>query len=160
GRVILWNDALEQIVGCPRSRALGSTLASAVPAVANSELNRAVDEALANRGARTLVVSLRSGADARTMAVKLLPVDGGVTLGGHDVAGRASAERAVKRSERRLALAAEGANDGWWEWDLRAQELYVSGRWRSLLGTLAPSGIARPEEWTGRIHAEDASAFQ
>jgi len=160
GRVILWNDALEQLVGCPRGRALGSTLASAVPAVANTELNRAVDEALANRTARTLVVSLRSGADARIVDVKLLPVDGGLTLVWHDATARANAERAVKRSERRLALAAEGANDGWWEWDLRAQELFVSSRWRALLGSPAPAGTARPDEFTGRIHPEDAAAFQ
>ena len=52
-------------------------------------------------------------------AGQILPVAGGVTLLWHDVTERTRAEQALKRSEERLALAAEGANDGLWEWDLR-----------------------------------------
>src|SRR5438128_1268220 len=55
GRVILWNDALEQVVGCPRDRALGSPVLQAVPALANTELRRAIDEATASQSARKVV---------------------------------------------------------------------------------------------------------
>jgi diguanylate cyclase (GGDEF)-like protein/PAS domain S-box-containing protein len=161
GRVILWNDAIERIVRCPRDRALGSTLAQAAPALARTEVTRAVDEALANRTGRTLVVSLRSGgADERVVDVQLLPVDGGVALVWQDATVRALAERALKRSERRLALAAEGANDGWWELDLRTRELYVSSRWRQMMGSQVPAGVVRPEEWTGRVHPEDVGPLK
>jgi diguanylate cyclase (GGDEF)-like protein/PAS domain S-box-containing protein len=78
-----------------------------------------------------------------------------VTLLWHDVTERTRAEHALKRSEERLALAAEGANDGLWEWDLRSQEFYFSGRWRAMLGLPAPEGIGRPEEWMDRVHADD-----
>ena len=104
-----------------------------------------------------------SAGGARTLDVKVLPVDTGLTLLWNDATARAHAERALKRSEERLTLAAEGANDGWWEWDLRSQELYVSSRWRALLGMTGSSmdaGIARPQEWTGRVHPEDIGPLQ
>src|SRR5205814_7075890 len=54
GRVTLWNDALEGILDCPRERALGNSLASAVPVLGKTELPRAISDALTNRSPRTL----------------------------------------------------------------------------------------------------------
>ena len=54
GRVTLWNDALERILGCRRERAMGRSLVSAVPALGKTELPRAINEALTTRSARTL----------------------------------------------------------------------------------------------------------
>jgi diguanylate cyclase (GGDEF)-like protein/PAS domain S-box-containing protein len=170
GRVILWNDALEQIARCPRDRALGSRLEDAVPALAHTGLRQALDDASASRSARTVVVTVPQGAlgalgtsaaslsasGPRILDVKVLPVEDGLTLLWHDATDRARAEGALKRNEDRLALAAEGANDGWWEWDLRSQELYVSRRWRALVGLTGMSaGTVPPQEWTDRVHPED-----
>ena len=38
GRIILWDDGVEHILGCPRERALGRSLVAAVPALAKTEL--------------------------------------------------------------------------------------------------------------------------
>ena len=80
---------------------------------------------------------------------------GGVTLLWLDVTERTRAEHALKRSEGRLALAAEGANDGLWELDFQSGECYFSGRWREMIGLPATAGTGRQEEWTGRVHADD-----
>src|SRR6266851_8088746 len=161
GRVTLWNDALERILGCPRERALGRSIVDAVPVLGKSDLLRAINEALTNRSPRTLAhLGLPSAAGARILQVRILPVVGGVTLLWHDVTERTRAERAVKRSEERLALAAEGANDGLWEWDLGRQEFYFSGRWRAMIGLPAAGGIGRPEDWTDRVHADDIAALK
>src|SRR4051812_1292397 len=40
----------------------------------------------------------------------------------------------LARSEERYALAASAANDGIWDWDLSTDELYISPRWRAILG--------------------------
>src|SRR5205814_1630384 len=54
GCVTVWNDALERLLECPRERAVGCTLASAVPALAQTPLPRAIDEARTSRSARAL----------------------------------------------------------------------------------------------------------
>ncbi len=156
GRVTLWSDALERILGCSRERALGCSLAGAVPALGKTDLARAINDALTSRSPRMLPhVGLPSAAGARILQVSILPVVDGVTLLWQDVTERTRVEQALKRSEERLALAAEGANDGLWEWDLRSQEFYSSGRWRAMIGLPAPAGIGRPEEWLERVHADD-----
>jgi diguanylate cyclase (GGDEF)-like protein/PAS domain S-box-containing protein len=156
GRVTLWNDALARILGCPRDRAIGRSLASAVPALANTELPRTVQDALVARTPRALAhVGLALTAGVRILQVKILPVASGATLLWNDVTDRVLAEQALKRTEERLLLAAEGANDGLWEWDLRTQEFYASSRWKSMVGLPAAGGIGRPEEWFVRIHEED-----
>lgn len=73
---------------------------------------------------------------------------------------RSRAEAALRLSEERYALAAVGANDGLWDWDLRADTVYYSERWKSMLGhSEAEIGVS-PEEWLGRIHPEDAGTVR
>src|SRR5205085_552050 len=50
--VTLWNDAIERILGTPRSHALGRSIALAVPALVKSELPRAVEDVLLSRNPR------------------------------------------------------------------------------------------------------------
>jgi diguanylate cyclase (GGDEF)-like protein/PAS domain S-box-containing protein len=161
GRVTLWNDALERILGCPRELALGQSIVAAVPMLSNTELPRAIDDTLTNRTPRTLMhLGLPCAAGARILQVKILPVVDGTTLLWHDVTERTRVENALKRSEERLALAAEGANDGLWELDLRTQECYFSGRWKAMVGLPAIGGVGRPEEWFARVHADDAAGLK
>ena len=161
GRVTLWNDALERLIDCPRERALGRPLASVVPALAQTQLPRTLQEALTNRtGWELPQVAVPTTSGARVFEVKILPVAGGVTLLWHDITNRTSADQTLKRSEERLALAAEGANDGLWEWDLRTQALYVSGRWKVMLGLPATASIGRSEEWFSRVHADDIAPLK
>src|SRR5262249_42104980 len=60
----------------------------------------------------------------------------------------------------RLALAADGASDGLWEWNLRTHEFYSSRPWKALLGLSDAAGVGRPDEWIDRVHPEDAAALK
>ena len=73
---------------------------------------------------------------------------------------RARFEEALRESEQRYALAAQGANDGLWDWDLRAGRVYYSERWKAMLGCEAGEVGEGPEEWTGRVHPDDAAALR
>ena len=65
------------------------------------------------------------------------------------------AEQALRASEERYALAARGANDGLWDWNLRNNAIYLSSRWKSMLGYPDSEIGDRPEEWFDRIHEAD-----
>ena len=160
GQVTLWSDTLARIAGCPRERALGRSIADAVPALAASGLPRTMQEVSSKHTACAVQVELPVTKGSRVVEVRVVPVSEGLSLLWRDVTERARVERTLKRSEERLALAAEGAVDGLWEWDLRTQEFYVSSRWRAMLGLSPSSGIGRPEQWIGRVHAEDATSLK
>ncbi len=68
---------------------------------------------------------------------------------------RARTLEALRESEERYSLAAQGANDGLWDWDLRSNEVYFSPRWKGMLGLAEPEVSNQPEEWLGRVHPED-----
>ena len=161
GLVTLWNDGLERILNCARERAVGRSLVSLVPALGKTDLPRAIAEVLNGGGPRTVArVMLPSGTGVRTLQVRVLPVAGGATLLWDDLTKRTKDEHALKRNVERLALAAEGANDGLWEWDSRSQEFYCSNRWRAMLGLPPRDGTGHVSEWFGRIHDEDRAELK
>ncbi len=161
GLVTLWNETLERIVGCPCDRALGRSITSALPVLSTTELPRAINDTLKDRTPRTLShLALSSAADTRILHVKVVPVAGGVTLLWQDVTERTREEQELKRSQERLALAAEGANDGLWECDLRTQEFYFSGRWRAMLGLPVAGGVGGPADWLDRVHPDDVAGLK
>lgn len=55
----------------------------------------------------------------------------------------------------RLALAIEGANDGLWDWDISANTVYYSPRWKAMLGYADDEISDDFDEWTRRIHPDD-----
>jgi diguanylate cyclase (GGDEF)-like protein/PAS domain S-box-containing protein len=72
-----------------------------------------------------------------------------------EIAERKKSEEALRKSEERFALAAQGSNDGIWDWDLANNYIYFSSRWRSMLGHADDEIGHQPEEWLGRMHPED-----
>src|SRR5262249_40315389 len=65
------------------------------------------------------------------------------------------AEQARRESEERYMLAVSGSNDGIWDWNLRGNSIFFSGRWKSMLGYDEDEIGSSPEEWFKRIHVED-----
>ena len=63
--------------------------------------------------------------------------------------------KALRVSEERFALAAQGANDGLWDWNLEDDFIYFSPRWKTMLGYHEDEIGNRPEEWLDRIHVAD-----
>jgi PAS domain S-box-containing protein len=157
GRITLWDEALDSILGCPRHHALGRLLLDVVPAFAKSVVPRTMQDVVSSGNAKAVAPVV---AGTRMLELRILPVSGGVTLLCRDITQRVQAEQAAKKNEARLALAAEGANDGLWEWDMRTQELFVSGRWKAMIGLPATACTGPVEDWLSRVHPEDTAALK
>src|SRR5437588_10116799 len=70
------------------------------------------------------------------------------------------AQEALRESEERYALAARGANDGLWDWNLVTGRVYYSPRWKAMLGWKEDEIGDGPEEWFNRIHDADRQRVQ
>ncbi|PYR51529.1 MAG: hypothetical protein DMF89_05260, partial [Acidobacteria bacterium] len=160
GRVALWNDALERITGRSREDVLGRPLVEAVPMLAPTAVPTVMARALATGQLATIEQLTLGPVDARrTLQVRFFPFVGGVTAFWQDITDRAEAEAALRRSEQRYALAASGANDGLWDWDLVLEEVYFSPRWSSMLGLAPNTSCGRPGDWFRRVHPEDLTSL-
>ncbi|MCB0916655.1 MAG: response regulator [Actinobacteria bacterium] len=66
----------------------------------------------------------------------------------------------LRLEQERLRLALDGSNAGLWDWDLATDEVFFSDQWKAMLGH-SPDEIAHDfDEWSARIHPEDADAAQ
>ena len=61
----------------------------------------------------------------------------------------------TQAAEERYALAAQATNDGLWDWDLRTNQVYLSSRWKAMLGYEEHEIGTSPKEWLDRIHLDD-----
>jgi diguanylate cyclase (GGDEF)-like protein/PAS domain S-box-containing protein len=68
---------------------------------------------------------------------------------------RQESDIALRDSEERFALAAQGSNDGLWDWKVRSGKIFYSSRWKQMLGYRADEFGQDPEEWFSRIHPGD-----
>ncbi|MBI4641552.1 MAG: EAL domain-containing protein [Candidatus Tectomicrobia bacterium] len=72
-----------------------------------------------------------------------------------EIAERKRTAEALRESEERYALAARGANDGLWDWNLKTQEIYFSPRWRLMLGYEEHEVGNGINEWFNRVYPDD-----
>ena len=85
--------------------------------------------------------------------------DGSFILEGFatDVSERKSAEDALLQSREQFELAVDGSQDGIWDWDLRDNCLFLSRRWKEMLGygdDELPNAFSTFQE---RLHPTDES---
>lgn len=70
-----------------------------------------------------------------------------------DAVHTARATKELRESDERYVLAARGANDGLWDWNLVTNILTFSPRWMSIFGYSKITN--HPNEWMRRVHPDD-----
>jgi PAS domain S-box-containing protein len=73
---------------------------------------------------------------------------------------RRAAERALGESEERYALAVRGANDGLWDWKVAEDRIYLSPRWKEMLGYDERELGDRLSTWLDLVHPDDATRLR
>lgn len=64
-------------------------------------------------------------------------------------------ETSLREIEQRFMVAMKGANDGMWEWDIASGAMYLSPRWKGMLGYGVDDIKNHIEAWKSQIHPED-----
>ncbi len=72
-----------------------------------------------------------------------------------DVSEAMRAEQALKDSKERLDLVIRGSSDGIWDWNVKTGEVYLSARWKSMLGYEDHEIQNSFTTWEGLLHPED-----
>jgi PAS domain S-box-containing protein len=172
GMITFMNPQAEQLSGWSQREALGCRLHAVlrmvsaqtrqpIPDLATRAIQAGItveldgDTLLLARDGREIFVD-DSAAPIRDDLDRII----GVVVVFRDVTARKVAEAALRASEERYALAAQGANDGLWDWDLQAETLYVSPRWKEMLGCADREIAAGPGIWLERVHPEDQPALR
>jgi PAS domain S-box-containing protein len=72
-----------------------------------------------------------------------------------EVIERIQAQKALQESQERLHLAVTGINDGIWDWNLRANSLYLSPVWFNILGYSQSDLPESFDAYTSHIHPDN-----
>ena len=77
-----------------------------------------------------------------------------------DATASRAAERALRESEERWKLAVAGSDEGVWDWNIETDAVWLSPRWKSILGYSDDEIPNLNESWFGRVHPDDFANAQ
>jgi len=72
-----------------------------------------------------------------------------------DITGRKQAEADLRRSEDRTRLVLEATNDGIWDWRIKTGELYLSPKWKAMLGYTDTELAPNIATFSENLHPDD-----
>ncbi|OSM00224.1 PAS domain-containing hybrid sensor histidine kinase/response regulator [Magnetofaba australis] len=81
--------------------------------------------------------------------------DGQVVAVYDDVTEMKQAQHSLKKSEERFALAIRGSADGLWDWDIIHNDVYLSPRWKEMLGYADDELENHIDTWRNLVHPDD-----
>lgn len=73
----------------------------------------------------------------------------------NEVAHRKRVEETLEKSEKRLSFVLEGSQLGFWDWDLKTDEVRRNERWASMLGYALEDIEFTTKQWKDFVHIDD-----
>ncbi|MGJ5815531.1 PAS domain S-box protein [Paludibaculum fermentans] len=161
--VTSWNRAAERVFGWTASEIVGRQI-PIVPAETDAEF-RAEFQRVVDGGTieRREVHRKRKDGSMIPLELTAAPLRNaeGVTTGAValllDLSAQKQAEGSLQEIEDRWQFAVEGAEEGVWDWNLESGKVYYSRRWKEILGYRDEEVSDSLDEWTSRLHPEDAA---
>ncbi|OQY47653.1 MAG: hypothetical protein B6247_26175 [Candidatus Parabeggiatoa sp. nov. 2] len=72
-----------------------------------------------------------------------------------DISTQKHTEQVLRDTEERFELAIQGSNHGLWDWNLKTNEIYLSPRWKSMLGYQDHEIDNHIDDWCRFVHPDD-----
>ncbi len=162
-----WNRSAQELYGYSSEQVVGQCASMLYPPGGDDLIQGLL--AKAERGERTSsfeTVTLRHDGTQLHVSLNMSPIRDakgrtvGASVVARDINKQKQAEQTLASSEERYALAANGSNDGLWDWDLLTNKIYFSPRWKSMLGFEEHEIEGNSEAWIQLIASSDQSQFQ
>lgn len=158
-QISLANRAFCDLLGCTAAEAVGRYCADVVDPSLARQLD-ASDLATLESGQEhvsELVLGVSDGRPRAFLVRKVsLPGDAPQVLAIYtDITERRQAEERLRTSEMRWQSALEGAGDAVWDWNMVTDKLFLSRRWKQILGYTETEVGDDLDEFSSRLHPED-----
>jgi len=88
------------------------------------------------------------------LCMEKLP-DGRYIAFGRDMTEEQLAQEALRRREQQLARVLDGADQGYWDWNVKTNDFQVSARWETMLGYEPGELVVQLSNWSKYVHPAD-----
>lgn len=163
GIYLACNRRFEQFFGAPEREIVGKTDFDFVDATL-AEFFRAHDRAAMEKNGPSVneeEISFASDGHRELLQTTKMPMrdQNGKLIGvlgiGYDITQQRAAKRALENSEQQLRFVLEGADLGFWDWDIVAGSVDRNERWAAMLGYSYEEIRHTAQQWTDFIHPDD-----
>ncbi len=162
GTVRSWNPAAEVMLGYRAEEIIGESAARLIPEDRREEEAMILGRvARGERVAQLETVRRRKDGSLVEVSLTVSPIrdDKGDVVGAskilRDITERRRADAELKRSHERIAIAAEAAGQGFWDYDIEAGTLQWDTQMFRLYGRSVMDGEQPYTLWTDSLHPED-----
>ncbi|WP_319240044.1 PAS domain S-box protein [uncultured Propionivibrio sp.] len=163
GIYLACNRRFEQFFGAPEREIVGKTDFDFVDATL-AEFFRAHDRAAMERNGPSVneeEICFAADGHRELLQTTKMPMrdQNGQLIGvlgiGYDITQQRAAKRALENSEQQLRFVLEGADLGFWDWDIAAGSVDRNERWALMLGYSHEEIRRTAQQWTDFIHPDD-----
>jgi len=172
GRVALFNDAAERLVGSPAEAVIGQPMSSVIDletaraGAAAPPMTGDESVAVAHLPERRPIEIQAHRSDGSTFWAESTVADlglgqePGTTVIFRDVSERHAAEIALRESQERLAFALAAARMGTWDWDMRTGVIRWSESLEQIVGIPTGSFQGTYESFVELVHPDDRQTLR
>lgn len=159
GRYLRVNDRFVELMGIPRDEIVGYTSTELGVWIAPKTREIFYQELLSGRLRNQEWTVRKPSGELKTVLLSAEIIsfqeDSCVLVIANDISDRITEQEQLRQSEERWQLALKGNNDGLWDWNVAAGEIFYSSRWKEILGYDADEISHDKHEWESRLHPED-----